>query len=148
MIEYINDHDTLLSIIIRSGYEKDGIEFFTPDGLSQQLAYMKRPKNHLIDPHVHNPVPREVVHTNEVLFIKSGKIRIDFYDQKKSYLKSRVLEQGDIILLASGGHGIQMLEETEIIEVKQGPYIQNKDKTRFEGIEIDKIRLEETSSTV
>ena len=142
MIEYIHNQDTLLSIIIRRSYKKDGIEFFTPDELSQQLAYMKRPKDHLIDPHVHNPVPREVLHTNEVLFIKSGKIRIDFYDQKKTYLKSSVLEQGDVILLVSGGHGIQMLEETEIIEVKQGPYLQDKDKTRFDGIEKNKIKPE------
>jgi len=93
-------------------------------------------------PHVHNPVPREVIHTNEVLLIKSGKVRIDFYDQKKSYLKSRILEQGDVILLAGGGHGIQMLEKTEIIEVKQGPHLPGKDKTRFEGNKIKKPQQE------
>lgn len=140
MIEYIHNKGELLSIIVRSGYEKNGIEFFTPNDLSQQLAYMKRPKDYIIEPHVHNPLPREVVYTNEVLLIKSGKIKIDLYDQKKSYLNSFVLEKGDVILLASGGHGIRMLEETEIIEVKQGPYLQDRDKTRFEGSKADKIK--------
>ena len=90
MIEYIKHQDSLLSIIIRSSYAKDGIDFFTPDHFSQQLAYMKRSKDHLIEPHVHNPVPREVVHTNEVLFIRSGKVRIDFYNQNRTYLKSNL----------------------------------------------------------
>ena len=142
MIEYITHQNSTLAIIIRATYSRDGIEFFTPNDFSQQLAYMKRTKGHSIEAHFHNPLPRKVIYTNEVLFIKSGKMRIDFYDQKKSYLKSRILEQGDVILLAGGGHGIQMLKETEIIEVKQGPYLQNKDKTRFDGIEKDKIKLE------
>lgn len=141
MIEYITHQNTTLAIIVRSTYRKDGIEFFTPDDFSQQLAYMKRPKNHIIKSHFHNPLARKVIHTNEVLFIKSGKIRIDFYNQKKSYLESRILEPGDVILLAGGGHGVKMLEETEIIEVKQGPYAGDKDKTLFDGIPENHIEM-------
>jgi hypothetical protein len=96
---------------------------------------MKRPKNYIIEPHVHNAVPREVQYTEEVLFIKRGKVRVDFYDQNRQYLESRILFKGDVILLASGGHGFEMLEETEIIEVKQGPYAGSADKTKFGGIE-------------
>ena len=135
MIEYINYQDKLLSVIIRTRFEKDGIEFFTPGDLSQQLAYMKRPKDYVIPPHVHNPVPRKVEFTQEVLFIKSGKVRVDFYDDDKNYLESRILDQGDVILLAHGGHGFEMLEESEIIEVKQGPYAGDGDKTRFEPVD-------------
>ena len=134
MIERIFYQDKLLSIIIRSRFETDGIEFFTPDSFSQQLAYMKRPKNHVIAPHVHNAVPREVQYTNEVLFIKKGMVRVDYYDDDKTYIESRILKQGDVLLLADGGHGFVMLEESEIIEVKQGPYTGEEDKTRFEGI--------------
>ena len=135
MIEYINHQDNLLSVIIRNRFEKDGIEFFTPGDFSQQLAYMKRPKDYVIPPHVHNPVPRKVEFTQEVLFIKSGKVRVDFYDDDKNYLESRILNQGDVILLAHGGHGFEMLEESEIIEVKQGPYAGDGDKTRFEPVD-------------
>jgi mannose-6-phosphate isomerase-like protein (cupin superfamily) len=100
---------------------------------------MKRPKDYVIVPHVHNPIQRDVQYTKEVLFIKSGKIRVDFYDEDKSYLESTILEAGDVILLAYGGHGFEMIEESEIIEVKQGPYVGELDKVRFEPI--DKTKL-------
>ena len=127
----------LIALVLRSSYEKQGIEFFTPNDFSQQLGYMNRPEGYVIPPHVHNPVPREVQYTKEVLFIKSGRVRVDFYDDDQTYLESRVLEAGDVILLAYGGHGFEMLEPTEMIEVKQGPYAGDQDKTRFEGISAD-----------
>lgn len=139
MIEYVSYKDRTLAIIIRSTYSSEGIEFFTPPDFSQQLAYMKRSKNYCIPPHTHNSIPRQVVHTQEVLFIKSGKVRIDIYDDQKEYLHSRTLGQGDIILLAGGGHGLTMLEKSEIIEVKQGPYAGDDDKTRFEAIPENQI---------
>lgn len=139
MIENITHNNTLLSIIIRHSFQKDGIEFFTPNDFSQQLAYMKRPKDYVIAPHVHNPVLREVQFTKEVLYLKSGKVRVDFYDDEQNYFESTVLEAGDVILLAFGGHGFTMLEESEIIEVKQGPYAGDVDKTRFEPVSNDKL---------
>jgi hypothetical protein len=140
MIEKILHHQEVLAIIIRKNYKKNGVEFFSPDSFSQQLGYMNRPAGYVIEPHVHNSVTREVVWTQEVLFLKSGKVRVDFYDDQKKYMKSKVLESGDIILLAAGGHGFEILEDSEIIEVKQGPYCGDKDKTRFTKISSDKIR--------
>ncbi|HZY37880.1 MAG TPA: hypothetical protein VFE53_14580 [Mucilaginibacter sp.] len=131
MIDTITQNNQLFAIIISHRFNEPGIHFFTENQLSQQLAYMKHPAGKLIDPHVHNPVPREVHYTQEVLFIKSGKVRVDFYSDEQEYLESRVLETGDTILLATGGHGFEMLEETEMIEVKQGPYAGEEDKTRF-----------------
>lgn len=139
MIQNIIYKDKLLSVIIRHSFQKEGIEFFTPNDFSQQLAYMKRPKDYVIAPHIHNPVPRQVQFTKEVLYLKSGKVRIDFYDDEQNYLESIILEAGDVILLAFGGHGFTMLEESEIIEVKQGPYAGDLDKTRFEPISNDKL---------
>lgn len=134
MIEQVTHEGKLLSVIIRTSFQKDGIEFFTPDNFSQQLGYMKRGEGYVIPPHVHNLVPREVVLTQEVLYIKSGKVRVDFYDDDQSYLESRVLAGGDVVLLAQGGHGFEMLETSEIIEVKQGPYVGEEDKVRFEPV--------------
>ncbi len=134
MIDNIIFQDKLLAIILRSNYHASGIQFFTPNEFSQQLGYMNRPKGYVIQPHVHNSVSREIHYTKEVLIVKSGKIRVDFYCEDKIYLKSRILGQGDIILLAFGGHGFEMLENSEVIEVKQGPYAGEVDKTRFEGI--------------
>jgi len=131
MIENIKHNDQLLAIIIYSSFNQPGIHFFTPNELSQQLAYMKHPGGKVIEPHVHNPVPREVHYTQEVLFIKKGKVRVDFYSDDQVYLENRVLQTGDTILLSTGGHGFTMLDETEMIEVKQGPYAGEEDKTRF-----------------
>ncbi len=141
MINYINQNNLILGIVIRYKFKKDGIEFFTPDDFSQQLGYMNRPKGYIIPPHVHNPVTREVQYTKEVLYIKNGKVRVDFYDEVQNYLQSTILESGDVILLAYGGHGFEMLEESEIIEIKQGPYAGEVDKTRFEPIDKKKVRL-------
>ena len=141
MTEQIRIGDKLLAIILRRDHQVAGIKFFTPDDFSQQLGYMNRPRGYVIPPHVHNPVPREVQFTKEVLFIKSGLVRIDFYDDDKNYFESRVLQQGDVILLAFGGHGFEMLEPSEIIEVKQGPYAGEADKTRFEPISADQVRV-------
>jgi mannose-6-phosphate isomerase-like protein (cupin superfamily) len=134
MIERIEHQDQLLALIIRRNYEKDGIEFFTPDEFSQQLAYMNRPEGYEIAPHVHNIVSRQVKYTQEVLVIKSGEVRVDFYDDDKVYLKSRVLVGGDVILLAQGGHGFKMIKKTEMIEIKQGPYVGDRDKVRFNAV--------------
>ncbi len=134
IMEKILHQGQLLSIIIKADFKKSGIEFFTPDSFSQQLGYMNRPSGYIIEPHVHNPVIREVIWTQEVLFIKSGKVRVDFYDDSKNYLESRILEKGDIILLASGGHGFEIIDDAEMIEVKQGPYCGERDKTRFETV--------------
>lgn len=132
--ESILNGGKLLAVILRTSYRRDGIEFFTPSDFSQQLGYMNRPKGYVIAPHVHNPVPREVSYTKEVLFIRSGVVRVDFYDDIQTYLESKMLHAGDVILLAFGGHGFEMIEASEIVEVKQGPYAGDADKTRFEPI--------------
>jgi len=121
----------LLALIIPSGYSAPGIQFFTPNEFSQQLAYMNRPSGHVIDPHVHKPVPRNVEYTLEALFIRKGKLQVDFYDEDQTFVDKRVLQSGDVILLVSGGHGFTMIEQTEMIEVKQGPYAGEMDKVRF-----------------
>lgn len=141
MIQKITNGEKLLSIIVRHDFQKEGIEFFTPDDFSQQLAYMNRPKGYVIPPHVHNAVPREVFFTKEVLVIKSGRVRVDFYSDERVYLESTILEAGDVILLAYGGHGFEMLEESEIIEVKQGPYAGELDKVRFEPVARERLEV-------
>jgi mannose-6-phosphate isomerase-like protein (cupin superfamily) len=133
-IENIVWNENVLAIIIRNDFTESGIHFVTPNDFSQQLAYMHYSPGKVIQPHSHNPVPRAINYTQEVLFIKRGRLRVDFYDNKREYLESRILEAGDIILLASAGHGFEVLEELEMYEVKQGPYVEKEDKTRFDGI--------------
>ena len=142
MLELIEFESRLLALIVRKEYSIDeGIKFFTPSDFSQQLGYMKRAKGYSIEPHVHRPVERSVEFTKEVLLIKRGVVRVDFYSEQMSYLKSSVLREGDVILLAFGGHGFKVLEDCEMIEVKQGPYAGERDKSRFEAVADEEIRL-------
>jgi hypothetical protein len=141
VMEEILDGDNLLAVIIRSNYRMEGILFATPNEFSQQLGYMNRPMGYEIKPHRHLFNRRTVEYTQETLFIRSGKIRVDFFTDDQVYIKSTILSGGDVVLLANGGHGFEMLEQSEIIEVKQGPYDSDKDKIRFNSLDKSKIRF-------
>jgi len=132
----------LYAIILPASYDEAGIQFFTSNDLSQQLASMSYSPGKVIPPHTHNPVHREVSYTQEALFIRKGKVRVDFYSQKQEYRSSRVLGAGDVILLISGGHGFEVLEDLNMVEVKQGPYVGDMDKTRFETVLPVKLNFE------
>lgn len=140
MIETITNKNCTLAIIVRDNYISEGIEFLTPNEYSQQLAYMHHPVGKKIDAHIHNEVHRSILNTQEVLVIKRGILRVDFYDNQQQYIGSKRLYQGDIILLVSGGHGFEVEEEVIMIEVKQGPYSGSADKVRFEATDSDTIR--------
>jgi mannose-6-phosphate isomerase-like protein (cupin superfamily) len=143
MIENITYHNHLLALIVSQKFDKPGIHFFTPNQLSQQLAFMRYPVGKVIQPHVHNPISREVQYTQEVLFIRKGKLRVDFYNTEQEYLESRILEPGDVILLVTGGHGFEVIEEVEMFEVKQGPYVGEQDRTRFIGVATQQVKIVE-----
>lgn len=142
-IKEIKKKEKLLAMVIKSNHTCEGIDFITPNEYSQQVAYMHHPTGKKIDAHVHNLVHRNVVNTQEVLFIKTGKLRVDFYDDYEDYQESVILEAGDVILLVSGGHGFTVLEEVEMIEVKQGPYAGEADKKRFAGITDSEVNYKE-----
>jgi len=133
--------DQVLAIIIPRDFDKPGVSFFTPDNYSQQLAYMRHPQGTAIRAHAHNEMKREVLRTLEVLFIKRGLLRVDFYTTTGSYVESYLLGSGDTILLVAGGHGFQALEEVEMFEVKQGPFTGPGDKTMLSSVEPGQIRL-------
>jgi hypothetical protein len=141
VIERVKFDGVEFAIILRSSFGEPGIHFFTPNDFSQQLAYMRHPTGHVILPHLHNPIQRALTNTQEVLFLRRGRLRVDFYTNAGTYLESRELGAGDVILLAAGGHGYEVLEEIEMIEVKQGPYISDADKTRFAGISGAQARI-------
>lgn len=140
-VDKIYNGKQFLGLIIRKDYHDSGIQFLTDDLAPQQLGYMNREKDYVIAPHVHNIVPRTVELTQEVLVIQRGKVRVDYYDDDRNYLESRIAYEGDIVYLGYGGHGFKMLEDSEIVEIKQGPYCGTQDKVRFEPIEDNKAIL-------
>ena len=132
--EEVKHNNKFIAIIIRSNYTSEKVVFFSPNNFSQQLGYLPHKKGHTIMAHFHKKVNKKITLTQEVLFIKKGKIIVDFYTNRKEYITSRQLDAGDILFLCSGGHGFKILEDTEMIEVKQGPYSgREDDKEVFEG---------------
>lgn len=129
LIEHVCIGGRVAAIIVRADFRPDGIQFVTPAEYSQQLGFMRRPAGYVIQPHVHMPVKHETMLTQEVLYLRSGRVRVDFYGDDEVFAESREIRSGDVILLSSSGHGFEMLEESELIEVKQGPYLD--DKRRF-----------------
>jgi len=126
------EHEGILyAFVVKSRFKAVGVHFFTPDEASQQLAYISHGQGKLILPHTHNLVHRHIEQTQEVLIIKSGRMRVDFYTEGAVYFESRIIEPWDILFLARGGHGFEILEPLEMVEVKQGPYVGTEDKTIF-----------------
>ena len=133
-VEWIasSEHGEKLALIVRAIKQPDGITFLTPDESIHQLGVLSWRKGHKIDAHVHNPITRTINSTEEVLFVRSGSVRVDLYSADQRYECSRILGAGYVIFLSSGGHGFEILEDADIVEVKQGPYTGENEKTRFE----------------
>lgn len=130
-IEKIIHNGNVIALIIRKGYKPDVLSFFSPNDYPLQLGAMTRPKGYQIMPHIHKPIKRVTTYAQEVLFIQSGQVRVDFYSLKQVFLKSRKLKAGDIIFLAGAGHAIKFIKKAVIFEVKNGPYLQGVDKINF-----------------
>jgi uncharacterized protein YjlB len=92
---------------------------------------MKRPKGYIVEPHTHRIVERKVSNTQEVLHVKSGRVKLTLFGNDKAFIKEIEIKRGDTVLLASGGHSVEMLEDSELIEIKQGPYLSDEDKVMF-----------------
>ena len=142
MIEKIIYKKKLLALIVRGKYRnKKGITFFTPKESTQQFAYMKHKKRHIVMPHLHKRRLTKVFYTTEVILLLKGILRVDFYNQFKKYLFSKILKKQDIIMLVHGGHGFKVLKDAEMFEVKQGPYNLIKDKMKFKNVDDNKIKI-------
>ena len=142
MIEKIIHKKKLLALIVRGKYRnKKGITFFTPSESIQQFGYMKHKKAYIIKPHLHKKRLTKIFYTTEVILLLKGIMRVDFYNQFKAYLFSKILKEKDIIMLVHGGHGFKILKDVEMLEIKQGPYNLIRDKIKFDNIGDNKIKL-------
>ena len=122
--EKIMDGNLILAIVIRGADWEDGLHFVSSDGDYQQVGIWGYGKGQKLAPHIHLIEPREVLRTQEVVFVKDGRIKADIYTEKGEFLKSVELGKGDSIILLNGGHGYEILQDnTKVLEVKNGPYI-------------------------
>lgn len=133
----------ILAIILneRKYTRKKGIKFVTPNFFTLQLGFMNHAKNHFIKPHTHRNFIRKINKTAEVLFVKNGILRIDFYASKTKYLYSKILKKNDIAILIQGSHGFKVIKKCSLIEIKQGPFHPVLDKVKFKKVDEDKIKI-------
>jgi len=142
MIEKIFHNNKLFALIVRKNFRKmKGINFFTEKKDTQQFGYIKHKKNHIIKPHQHKKRLTKISLTTEVIIICKGTLRVDFYENKKKYLFSKIINANEIIMLVNGSHGFKVLKDVEMIEVKQGPYKLFQDKIKFNEVEEKKIKI-------
>lgn len=116
------------AIVIRSESRVDGIEFFSPESYPQQLGLMARAKGYVVEAHSHKIIPRQIELTQEILLIRSGSCEVKLFNENGEVIFVITLLSGDVILLAHGAHQVEMLEDCEILEIKQGPYLGPNDK--------------------
>ncbi len=128
-IETIEFEELILAIVMRGQYEPEGVNFVTPETSSLQLGILRHKKGAIVKPHVHTNLPRTISEVQEVLHVQRGKVEVRFFSSSGKGTRSVTLEPGDTILLVSGGHGLNILEDATMIEIKQGPYY---------GVESDK----------
>ncbi len=129
--EKVLSGNEILALIVRSGFSSPGPNFFTPPEWPQQLGLLVYGRGKKIPPHKHKNLKRETETFTEVLVLLAGRLKIDLYDSKNRLARTVILEPGDSILFASGGHAVEILEDSKIIEVKQGPYIGQEEKEFF-----------------
>tara|TARA_B110000971_G_C19865316_1_gene433575 strand:+ start:51 stop:482 length:432 start_codon:yes stop_codon:yes gene_type:complete len=142
MIQKVFDKKKLIALIIKpKKIKKIGPNFLTPINFTQQLGVINYPKNHFIAPHTHKKYLRKVTRTSEVLIIEKGILRTDFYNNKKVYMFSKILKEGDIIFLHESHHGFKIIKDCSIVEIKQGPYIKLIDKVLFKKVDEKKIKI-------
>ena len=142
MIEKILYKKKLFALIVKGNFrKKSGINFFTPNNSTQQFGYLKHKKGHIVQPHQHNKRLTKILNTTEVILLLKGTLRVDFYNNKKKYLFSKIINEKDIIMLVHGGHGFKVLKNAEMIEVKQGPYSLTKDKIKFHKVDEKQIKI-------
>ena len=122
MIERVSHKGVLIAVLIRNDFEGSGVNFVSEPDFPLQVAVSFYEKGKIIKPHVHMPRNIEISQVQEVVFMQSGKARITLYSEVGEKFKVLDVNGGDIIFFVSGGHGIEMLEDTKLSEVKQGPY--------------------------
>ena len=132
----IRNKKILYAVIIKKKrkFIKKGVDFITDNKDLLQVGFLNHKKKHIIKSHIHLKKKRIINYCTEVLIVEEGKVKIKFFDNNNSDIKKdKILNKGDIIILFQGGHGFKILEESKIIEVKQGPYVEGKDKKIIEN---------------
>jgi quercetin dioxygenase-like cupin family protein len=130
-METITHAGKIVCIIVRGEPGPGNSRFYTPGDLELQVGKIVCPAGSVIARHRHPQVARTIINKLEVVIVQQGRMIVDLYSDDETLLGSHELGSGDLIVLASGGHGFILLEDTVLLEVKQGPYQGSEDKELF-----------------
>jgi hypothetical protein len=133
-VNEIKEGELVLARHIPAGVAwRDGLNFYSSDSDFIQVGIWGYEAGRKLKAHIHNEVSREVLWTQEVLFVRSGKIRANIFDTTEQKVAELIVDQGDIIILLRGGHGYDILADgTQVLEIKNGPYVgPDLDRKRF-----------------
>lgn len=130
-IKHVTWNGQFIATILRRDFRPEKTTFVTPDAYYQQTGLVVYPAGGVITRHVHLPLQRHLIGTPETILVRAGTVEVDLFGLDRTPLGTWVLEQGDLIILAGGGHGFRCLEDTILLEVKQGPYTGLKEKEFF-----------------
>ena len=131
-MENIEHNGKILAMIIRQSSASEGVHFVTNAENSLQLGVLRYPTGFQVKPHIHKESVKTIHDIQEVLHVESGEMKATFYDAEGNRVGDTILNCGDTILLVAGGHGFDILQDTQMLEVKQGPY---------HGVEEDKVHF-------
>ena len=132
MIETIADASgVVLAYLVRGGAPPSETTFLTPHDCTLQVGHVVYPAGGEIPRHVHLPIERHLVGSTEVLLLQQGRCEVDVYTDDRRMVVTREMHVGDILIADSGGHGFRVLEDTVLLEIKQGPYPGGTEKARF-----------------
>ena len=130
-IDIVRSGDATICYIIRAGSLPAATEFVSPPDATLQVGHIVHPLGHEIARHAHRQQERLISGTAEVLLVRRGRCEMDVYDNNRHLVATRELRAGDIVVLLDGGHGFRMIEDTVLLEVKQGPYAGPNEKAQF-----------------
>ena len=130
-LETIVADGMVLAYIARTESVPGETRFLTPDDCNLQVGHVVYPGGSQIARHMHLPVERHLTGTTEVIVVQRGRCEVEVFDDRRTLVKSCELRMGDILIAVGGGHGFRVLEDTVLLEVKQGPYVAGGDKERF-----------------
>jgi hypothetical protein len=129
--ETISHRGRIMCMIVRTEPVPEHTTFYTPNQFNLQVGKIVYPARSEIRRHTHRPMIRCVAGTTEVLVVQKGRMIVDIYTEDQVFLCSREMVSGDVLLLLGGGHGFHLLEDTVLLEVKQGPYVGPQEKELF-----------------
>jgi hypothetical protein len=130
-VDAIGRDGKVFAYVMRETGAEEKTTFLTPDEAIQQVGFVVHPAGAEVKRHYHLPIERSITGTPEVLVVRRGCCEMSVYDDDQQLVETRELRTGDVMVMVGGGHGFRMVEDTVLLEVKQGPYYGTEEKAYF-----------------